>query len=164
MLSGGLRDGGGAKCTWGRGRVITVTRPYEPKTINNLNVHAPPFNWCQTILSQHCCEWTAVGHNATFTLWKIWILSDCFHHSEHSCDSAQPDAFPAQLLSFSSQSPRAWRPHQWAQCCWCICLTFYGSSKGCMSPNFRGICRMRPAVKSKSVWVQKEILQICCWI
>lgn len=44
----------------------------------------------------------------------------------------------------------------------CICLTFYGSSKGCMSPKFRGICRMCPVVKRRFVWVQKEILQICC--
>lgn len=33
----------------------------------------------------------------------------------------------------------------------CICLTFYGSSKGCMSPKFRGICRMCPVVKRRSV-------------
>lgn len=31
----------------------------------------------------------------------------------------------------------------------CICLTFYGSSKGCKSPEFRGICRMRLIVKKR---------------
>lgn len=41
----------------------------------------------------------------------------CIHHSEHSCDSAQPDTFLALLLSFNSQSLWAWRPFHSVQCC-----------------------------------------------
>lgn len=148
----------------GRGRVITVARPYEPK-LWIIQLNATPFKCSQTMLWR-CRRKGPVGvskcHFMSFTLRKIWIPDDYF------ITASIPAILPSRILfllncflsTVSHLEPEGHIIESSAVRC--ICLTFYGSSKGCTSPKFRGICRMCPVVKRRSVWVQEEILQMCC--
>lgn len=89
----------------------------------------------------------------------LWI----FHQSQHSCDSARPDTFLAQLLSFNSQSLRAWRPFSLSPALYGASVShFTGHQKDVWVPSWEEFAECALKSKEGLSWVQKEILQICC--
>lgn len=119
-------------------------------------MNATPFNCCWTILSGHRCEGTVGVRNAD-------IIPLCELHTAKKSDPSLtiPSAWaflwfrPAGyfsllncLLSTVSHLEPEGHTIQ-SSVVRCICLTFYGSSKGCMSPKYRGICRMCPVSQMK---------------
>lgn len=123
---------------------------------------ATPFKPHQTIRSQHWCKETV-----SQTLTQCHFVSDKAETSDYFISFSIPMILPSRILfllncflsAVSHLEPEGYFIQ--SSVVRCICLTFYGSSKGCMSPKFRGIYRMCPLVKGLSVWVQNKILQIC---
>lgn len=117
------------------------------------------------------CHYTIRAKNWELLEWipaplGLWVKREwsCLTLSLHPSVAAFlrfcPTGYFSCTIAFLQQSLGARRSFHWVQSCTVHLSHIYGSSKGCMSPDLGGICRMCLVVKRRFVWVQKEILKL----